>query len=66
MRKKSSPLFKKVSSTNKKNGKRLSARGAYDRGMEIGTPAQILQSNGKFVKKCLKMNINGTPYWGSC
>jgi len=46
----------------KSGGYRLSARAAYNAGYELGSERLLL--NGK--RKCLKLNSNGSPFWGAC
>jgi len=63
-----SPTLKTVK--NKKNnimGKRLSARAIYnEHGQKmIGKGFNILQTNGEYIKKYLRLKSNGSPYWST-
>ena len=63
-----SPTLKTVK--NKKNnimGKRLSARAIYNEygPKMIGKDFNILQPNGEYIKKYLRLKSNGSPYWST-
>ena len=58
-----SPLRKNVGKKSESPGKRFSARGYYDSGGKVGDKKKILQPNGKYKTKVLKLRENGSPFW---
>jgi hypothetical protein len=49
----------------RKVGKRLSARALYNEGARIGSKHNILQPNGSYKVKYLRLRKNGSPYFAN-
>jgi hypothetical protein len=61
-----SPRRKQVKDKKgKKIGRRLSARALYNEGARIGSTYNILQSDGSYKVKYLRLRKNGSPYFAN-